>query len=221
MATQAGMVLGTAAYMSPEQAKGFPADQRSDIFSFGSVLFELLTGRQPFQGDTAPDILASVLVREPDLNVLPPNLNPRLTELLKRCLEKNPKKRWQAIGDVRAEIETIAVTPHSTIALAQAVAPPQPLWRRAIPFALTAVAVGGPPVSLGFTAGRHPQHRSSPASPSRSATANSSQTRAGSWSPSRPTARRWSMWPIRGCGCGRCRTRTRGPFRARRSPKAC
>ena len=77
MATQAGVILGTAAYMSPEQAKGFPADQRSDVFSFGSVLYEMLTGRQPFKGDTAPDVLASVLVREPDLDLLPPNLNPR------------------------------------------------------------------------------------------------------------------------------------------------
>jgi serine/threonine-protein kinase len=150
MATQAGMVLGTAAYMSPEQAKGFPADQRSDIFSFGSVLYEMLTGRQPFQGDTAPDILASVIVREPDLTKLTPNLNPRLAELLRRCLEKSPKKRWQAIGDVRAEIETIAAAPHSTPALAQALAPPQPLWRRAIPFALTAIAVGGLAGTVGY-----------------------------------------------------------------------
>src|SRR5947207_5740276 len=67
MATQAGVILGTAAYMSPEQAKGFPADQRSDVFSFGCVLYEMVTGRQAFQGDTAAEVLASVLVREPDL----------------------------------------------------------------------------------------------------------------------------------------------------------
>ena len=133
MATQAGMVLGTAAYMSPEQAKGFPADQRSDIFSFGTVLYEMLTGRQPFQGDTAPDVLASVIVRDVDFNAIPANLNPRLRELIERCLEKNPKKRWQAIGDVRAEIETILVAGtmhaipqvvshyHSTRAMAAAV----------------------------------------------------------------------------------------------------
>ena len=101
------------AYMSPEQARGFPADPRSDIFSFGCVLYEMLTGRQAFQGETASDILASVLVREPDLNALPPNLNPRLPELVRRCLEKNPKRRWQATGDLRAELETIVAHPVS------------------------------------------------------------------------------------------------------------
>jgi hypothetical protein len=132
MATQAGMILGTAAYMSPEQAKGCSADQRSDIFSFGTVLYEMLTGRQPFQGDTAPDVLASVIVREPDLTQLAPNLNPRLSELLRRCLEKNPKKRWQAIGDVRAEIEIIAAAPHSAGSgggAAQAALAPRPPGR--------------------------------------------------------------------------------------------
>ena len=67
MASQAGIILGTAAYMSPEQAKGFPADHRSDVFSFGVVLYEMLTGRQPFQGETAADVLASVLVRDPEI----------------------------------------------------------------------------------------------------------------------------------------------------------
>ena len=136
MGTQAGMILGTAAYMSPEQAKGFPADQRSDVFAFGVVLYEMLTGRQPFSGDTAPDVLASVIVRDADLDALPPNLNPRLRELIERCLEKSPKKRWQAIGDVRAEIEKIATAPHST---AVSAATPQPLWRRAVPIVMTAI----------------------------------------------------------------------------------
>jgi eukaryotic-like serine/threonine-protein kinase len=116
MATQMGVILGTAAYMSPEQAKGLPADHRSDVFSFGVVLYEMLTGRQPFHGETAPDVLASVLARDPDLAVFPPTLHPRLVELVKRCLDKQPKRRWQAIGDVRAELETIAATPFETTA---------------------------------------------------------------------------------------------------------
>src|SRR5262249_40922875 len=80
--TMAGMIIGTAAYMSPEQAKGFEVDARSDTFSFGSVLYEMLTGRQAFQGDTVAEVLASVLVREPDFSLLPANLNPRIRELL-------------------------------------------------------------------------------------------------------------------------------------------
>ncbi|MBA3298405.1 MAG: protein kinase, partial [Acidobacteria bacterium] len=138
MASQAGLILGTAAYMSPEQAKGLPADHRSDIFSFGTVVFEMLTGRQPFQGDTAPDVLASVLVREPDLTSLPPNLHSRLHDLVRRCLEKNPKRRWQAIGDVRAEIETIAADPRGGVGV-HGSTESRPLWRRAIPVISAAV----------------------------------------------------------------------------------
>src|SRR5262249_3914817 len=100
-ATNAGVILGTAAYMSPEQANGLQPDARSDIFSFGSVLYELLTGRQPFQGKTMSEVLASVLVREPDWSGLPPNLNPRISELVRRCLDKEPRRRWQAAGDLR------------------------------------------------------------------------------------------------------------------------
>jgi len=142
MATQAGVILGTAAYMSPEQAKGLPADRRSDVFAFGSVMYEMLTGRQPFKGDTAPDVLASVLVREPALDLLPPNLNPRVSELLRRCLEKHPKKRWQAVGDLRVEIEAIAAAPRVAPATAHVAAQAKPLWRRALPIAAAAIVVG-------------------------------------------------------------------------------
>jgi serine/threonine-protein kinase len=137
MATQAGIILGTAAYMSPEQAKGFPADHRSDVFSFGVVLYEMLTGRQPFQGETAPDVLASVLVRDPELSKLPADLNPRLSEILRRCLEKSPKRRWQAMGDLRSEIETIAAAPRLLPAAGRV--EQRPLWRRALPVAIGAV----------------------------------------------------------------------------------
>jgi serine/threonine protein kinase len=139
MGTQAGMILGTASYMSPEQARGLAADHRSDIFSFGVVLYEMLSGRQPFQGDTVSDVLASVLAREADLASLPPNLAPRLLELLRRCLEKHPKKRWQAIGDVRHELDVIMTNPQHAPDHAAA-APPPPLWRRAAPVAAGAIA---------------------------------------------------------------------------------
>src|SRR4030095_11365469 len=107
-ATQAGIILGTAAYMSPEQAKGMEADARSDVFSFGCVLYEMLTGRQAFAGETVSEILAAVLIQEPDFNLLPARLNPRIAEVLRRCLAKNPKSRWQATGDLRVELEAIS-----------------------------------------------------------------------------------------------------------------
>src|SRR5262249_45138292 len=94
--TNPGVILGTAAYMSPEQARGRAADQRSDVFSFGCVLYEMLTGRQAFQGEEVSDVLASVLKSDADFNLLPPQLNPRIREVLRRCLEKNPKVRWHA-----------------------------------------------------------------------------------------------------------------------------
>jgi serine/threonine protein kinase len=142
--TFAGVILGTAAYMSPEQAKGLPADQRSDVFSFGCVIFEMLTGRQAFPGDTATEILAAVLMREPDLSTLPAAMHPRLADLVRRCLDKNSKRRWQAIGDVRFELETIAADPHGLATRSSAPATPTVAASRrvgVIPLIATAVVV--------------------------------------------------------------------------------
>src|SRR5262252_4260530 len=128
-ATRVGVILGTAAYMSPEQAKGFSADARSDVFSFGCVLYEMLTGRQLFHGETIAEVLGAVLVSAADLSSLPGDLNPRITELLRRCLEKNPKRRWQSVGDLRLELESLAAVPRqSTIAAAQ-MHPRASFWR--------------------------------------------------------------------------------------------
>jgi eukaryotic-like serine/threonine-protein kinase len=138
MATNAGVILGTAAYMSPEQARGENTDRRSDIFSFGCLLYEMLTGRQSFQGKTVSDVLASVLAREPDLNLLPPRLNPRIPQLIRRAIEKDPKRRWQSIGDVRVEIETI-LADGSLVETPPQAASSKPLWKRAIPVLVTSV----------------------------------------------------------------------------------
>ena len=131
MATNAGVVLGTAAYMSPEQARGEEVDHRSDIFSFGCVLFEMLTGRQTFQGKTIADIMASVLARDPDLQSLSSNLNPRVHHLLRRAIEKDSKRRWQTVADMRAEIEKIQAD--GVMANQGATTARKPLWKRAIP----------------------------------------------------------------------------------------
>src|ERR1700745_2119806 len=92
-ATKAGIILGTAAYMSPEQAKGKTVDRRADIWSFGVVFFEMLTGHQTFVGETATDIMAAVVRAEPDWSLLPKNLPGRVRELLQRCLVKDDKRR--------------------------------------------------------------------------------------------------------------------------------
>jgi serine/threonine protein kinase len=102
-ATQAGMLLGTAAYMSPEQARGQPVDKRADIWAFGVVLYEMITGKRLFEGDTVSDTLAAVLIKEPDLSAVPP----KVQRLLQRCLEKDAKKRLRDIGDAWQLLEDV------------------------------------------------------------------------------------------------------------------
>jgi serine/threonine protein kinase len=97
MATQQGVILGTAAYMSPEQARGKEVDKRADIWAFGVVLFEMLTGQPLFAGGDVTSTLARVLEREPDFSTLPVNLHPKIIEMLERCLEKNPKERYGGV----------------------------------------------------------------------------------------------------------------------------
>jgi eukaryotic-like serine/threonine-protein kinase len=105
LATQPGMILGTAAYMSPEQAKGLRVDRRCDIWAFGCVLFEMLTGRKAFEGETISDVLAAVLTKEPDWNALPDTTPAGIQRLVRRCLVKEAKQRLRDIGDARIAIE--------------------------------------------------------------------------------------------------------------------
>jgi eukaryotic-like serine/threonine-protein kinase len=106
-ATSTGVILGTAAYMSPEQARGRNVDKRADIWAFGCVLYEMLTGGLAFPGETLPDTIVSILERSPDWSALPPATPSIVTRLLRRCLEKDPRKRLRDIGDARFDLEEV------------------------------------------------------------------------------------------------------------------
>jgi serine/threonine-protein kinase len=108
--TQMGVLLGTAAYMAPEQARGRSVDERADIWAFGCVLFEMLGGRTPFAGESVTDVLAKVIERDPDWSALPQATPPALRRLLRRCLEKNPKRRLAAVADARLELDEAATS---------------------------------------------------------------------------------------------------------------
>ena len=105
--TQAGMILGTAAYMAPEQARGKTVDKRADIWAFGAVLYEMLTGRRAFTGEDVTDTIVSVISKEPDWSALPPATPAGLRRLLTRCLKKDAKTRLQAIGDARVQLDEL------------------------------------------------------------------------------------------------------------------
>jgi eukaryotic-like serine/threonine-protein kinase len=120
--TELGIILGTAAYMSPEQARGWAVDKRADIWAFGCVLFQMLTGVQPFAGESTTDILAEVVQREPDWSLLPADVPPAIRALLRRTLQKNPRDRLRDIGDARLELASAATT--ASVASGGVSAPP-------------------------------------------------------------------------------------------------
>src|SRR5687768_7358888 len=160
-ATALGVILGTAAYMAPEQARGKAVDKRADVWAFGVVLFEILTGRRMFQGEEVTDVLAQVLTAEPDWSTLPPATPPPVKRLLRRCLEKDPRKRLRDIGDARIELDESAAAPDQpVVAAARAPAPTRMLawlgWAAAAVLGAALVFVtltrpGPPPSSLQYT----------------------------------------------------------------------
>src|SRR6202790_1582220 len=141
-ATMQGVILGTAAYMSPEQARGKAVDKRTDIWAFGCVLYELLTGRQAFHGEDITEILASVVKSEPDWNALPANIYPSIRVLLQRCLRKDRRQRTPDAGTIRIEIEDAIAAPKDSGATQAA-----PTSMSKLPWAVAAVLV----VLLGVT----------------------------------------------------------------------
>jgi Tol biopolymer transport system component len=138
-ATQQGVILGTAAYMSPEQARGKPVDRRADIWAFGVVLYEMLTGRTAFSGDDVTDTLAAVIRSEPEWKSLPANLHWRLKEVLERCLEKKARDRYSGISDARVDIQKVLSDPSGVTA--QPIAGMAPPKRAGTPLTLAAVII--------------------------------------------------------------------------------
>ncbi|MEE8257501.1 MAG: protein kinase, partial [Acidobacteriota bacterium] len=138
----------TAAYMSPEQAKGRAVDKRADIWAFGVVLFEMLTGKRLYTAETASETLAAVIKDEPDWNALPTDTPAALRKLLRRCLQKNPKLRIHDIADARIEIEEGLAEPAGEVGLPVGIPSPQPLWRRVLPWAMVGMLAVALAVSL-------------------------------------------------------------------------
>jgi Tol biopolymer transport system component len=146
VATQQGMILGTAAYMSPEQARGRTVDKRADIWAFGCVLFEMLSGRAAFSGRDVTDILAAVIRSEPDWSMLPANLHGRLREVLERCVKKEVRDRYHDISDVRVDLQKVLTDPSGVLVQPLEITETRIRWRTtlgiAAAIAITAILVG-------------------------------------------------------------------------------
>ena len=142
-ATQAGIILGTAAYMSPDQAQGKAVDRRADIWSFGVVLFEMLSGKRAFEADNLSLVLAHVLSHDPPWDDVPSDIPARVRDLVERCLRKDPWQRVQAIGDVRIAVQEYLADPSADTGAAPPTAPPPPGWQRWLPWAVAVPIIGG------------------------------------------------------------------------------
>ncbi len=151
LGTEPGVVMGTIGYMSPEQVKGQPADHRSDIFSFGSILYEMLSGRRPFRGGSAAETMSAILKEDPpELSETNRNLSPGLERLVRHCLEKNPAQRFQSARDLAYDLESLSglSQPSATRSL------PLPAPRRRLFLALAGMLVGAGVIgALGYWAG--------------------------------------------------------------------
>ena len=134
--TQPGVIMGTAAYMSPEQAVGRPADKRSDVWSFGVILFEMLAGRPLFTGETVSQVLAEVVKTDPDWSSLLKGIPRPLRTLMDRCLRRDPKRRLPYVGVARLDIDDVMATPGESPPAASR------RWPRVVPLVGTAVAAG-------------------------------------------------------------------------------
>ncbi len=141
-ATQQGVILGTAAYMSPEQARGKSVDKRADIWAFGCVLFEMITGRAAFSGKDVTDILAAVIRSEPEWSSLPGNLHGRLREVLERCLKKDAKDRYRDIYDVKVDVQRVLADPSGVLVQPVIAAEPRRKLRTILPWTAATLVLG-------------------------------------------------------------------------------
>ncbi len=147
--SQLGVILGTAAYMAPEQAKGKPVDKRADIWAFGCVLYEMLTGKRPFAGEDITDTLAAIVRADPDWSALPADTPAPISKLLRRCLEKDRRERLPDIGAARLELKDVSLVDAPPVFAASGVAVPR--RRRILPWAIAAAATIAAIGTLAYT----------------------------------------------------------------------
>ena len=141
--TGLGVLLGTAGYMSPEQARGKPVDRRADIWSFGCIVYEMLTGQRLFTGETATDVIGAVVHKEPELDELPSKVPAQIRRLLERCLQKDVNRRLQSIGDARIALQEWIENPEAETVEVVSARPGWMPWAVAAAAGLIGLALGG------------------------------------------------------------------------------